>query len=36
MLRTRFFHRRGSDAERAHELRSYFEIGTNENIAQGV
>jgi putative ABC transport system permease protein len=32
----RFFHRRDSDVERAHELGSYLDIETDENIARGM
>jgi putative ABC transport system permease protein len=32
----RFFHRRDSDAERAHEIGSYLDIETDENIARGM
>jgi hypothetical protein len=32
----RFFHRRDSDADRAHELGFYLDIETDENIARGM
>jgi putative ABC transport system permease protein len=32
----RFFHRRDSDAEHVHELKSYLDMETDENIARGM